>query len=222
MRRNLYEETTILIEVIDDFVSATTEGKIKNFITKDVVKGAISLVVNAAYFKADWLYKFSGRSTTKDFFHRSENDKKRTEFMKQFETNQLFAENREVEVLSLPYKDRSYALNIFLPKKRFGLKELRTQLNGAVISNLLTQLKPEFLTISIPKMKIDTDYKLKEALMAMGVTDLFSKRADLSGISDVLLYVSDAAHRALIEVSEVWVITSACCHVLYNPRFLFI
>ncbi|VDK53830.1 unnamed protein product [Cylicostephanus goldi] len=123
--------------------------------------------------------------------------------MKEFETNQLFVKNEDVEVLSLPYKDNSYAFNIFLPKNRLGLKKLRLQLSGVVIRNLLSRLKLESMTISIPKMKIDTNYELKEALMVMGVTDIFSKqRANLLGISEQSLYVSDAAHRALIEVDE--------------------
>ncbi|EPB70153.1 serine proteinase inhibitor [Ancylostoma ceylanicum] len=57
--------------------------------------------------------------------------------------------------------------------------------------------------ISVPKMKIDTDFKLKEALISMGVTEMFSDKADLTGISKAgPLKVSDAAHRAIIEVDE--------------------
>ncbi|CAJ0588933.1 unnamed protein product, partial [Cylicocyclus nassatus] len=84
----------------------------------------------------------------------------------------------------------------------FGLKDLRTRLSGLVIRNLLSKLKPEYLTIRIPKMKIETNYKLKEALQHMGVTDLFTSQVNLTGVSDLPLYVSNAAHRALIEVDE--------------------
>ncbi|CAJ0589427.1 unnamed protein product [Cylicocyclus nassatus] len=52
-------------------------------------------------------------------------------------------------------------------------------------------------------MKIETDFKLKEALLAMGVTEMFSKKADLTGITSAPpLRVSDAAHKAIIEVDE--------------------
>ncbi|VDM68299.1 unnamed protein product [Strongylus vulgaris] len=57
--------------------------------------------------------------------------------------------------------------------------------------------------MSIPKMKIETDFKLKEALIALGVSEMFSDNADLSGISSMnQLKVSDAAHKAIIEVDE--------------------
>ncbi|EPB67244.1 hypothetical protein ANCCEY_13657 [Ancylostoma ceylanicum] len=52
-------------------------------------------------------------------------------------------------------------------------------------------------------MKIETDFKLKEALIAMGITEMFSDSADLTGISKAPpLKVSDAAHRAIIKVDE--------------------
>ncbi|EPB67248.1 hypothetical protein ANCCEY_13661 [Ancylostoma ceylanicum] len=52
-------------------------------------------------------------------------------------------------------------------------------------------------------MKIETKYKLKEALIAMGVTDLFSSSADLSGITrSPPLHISGALHNAIIEVDE--------------------
>ncbi|XGW30215.1 hypothetical protein V3C99_009310, partial [Haemonchus contortus] len=57
--------------------------------------------------------------------------------------------------------------------------------------------------ITIPKMKIETDFKLKEALIGMGVTEMFSNNANLTGITkEPPLKVSNAAHRAIIEVDE--------------------
>ncbi|ETN86992.1 serine proteinase inhibitor [Necator americanus] len=115
-----------------------------------------------------------------------------------------YAEDEDMQVLSLPYQDASYAFNILLPKKKFGLEELRKKLNGTTIKRVLSQLESTMLgEISIPKMKIETDYKLKEALMAIGVTEMFSDAADLTGITRSRpLKVSSAAHRALIEVDE--------------------
>ncbi|KHJ80334.1 serine proteinase inhibitor [Oesophagostomum dentatum] len=115
----------------------------------------------------------------------------------------MYAEDRDMQVLSLRYKDTSYAFNILLPKVRYGLDALRKKLTGATIQKVLSQLKSTYMTISLPKMKIETDFKLKEALMAMGVTEMFSDNADLSGITKFPpLKVSDAAHKAIIEVDE--------------------
>ncbi|CAJ0588938.1 unnamed protein product [Cylicocyclus nassatus] len=208
-------------KVIDDFVSTTTEGKIKNIINEDALNGACSLIVNAVYFKADWQNKFDIYDTRREIFYHSEKKQEMIKFMTQDDEYRLYAENNDVQLLSLPYKDKSYAFNILLPKKRFGLEDLRTQLNGLMIRNLLLQLKPELLMIRIPKMKIETNYKLKEALEQMGITDLFTSQANLTGISDLPLYplyVSKAAHRALIEVDEEG--TTAAAVTYFGARLL--
>ncbi|KIH52169.1 serine proteinase inhibitor, partial [Ancylostoma duodenale] len=189
------------LQIIDAFVMETTEGKIKNFIKEDTVSGAISLIVNAIYFKAKWEHEFSKEKITNSTFYSAANKEKEIEFLNEDNTLRNYTEDKDMEVLSLPYKDTSYAFNVFLPKRRFALDILRRKLTGATIQNLLSNLQPALLTTSFPKMKIETNFELKEALIAMGVTKMFSDSANLTGIAKYLpLTVSDAAHKAIIEV----------------------
>uniref|UniRef100_A0A158PAS4 SERPIN domain-containing protein n=1 Tax=Angiostrongylus cantonensis TaxID=6313 RepID=A0A158PAS4_ANGCA len=163
---------------------------------------AFSLIINAIYFTAEWLDEFYRGYNSKAIFH-SEEIRRETEFMNDFEVHRQYAEDDQVEVLSLPYKDVSYAFNIFLPKKRFGLESVRSMIDGTAIQKLLSKLEETFISVTIPKIKIETDFKLKEALMNMGVTEIFSDNADLTGISSKpALKISHAAHRAIIEVDE--------------------
>ncbi|KAK6756721.1 hypothetical protein RB195_014883 [Necator americanus] len=188
---------------IDKFVSDTTAGKIKDLVTEDTVRGSFSLIINAIYFSAKWEHEFYKTSTTNATFHSSANKQKEIEFLNESEEHRFYAEDEDMQVLSLRYKDTSYAFNILLPKKRFGLDELRKKLTGVAIKKVLSKLASTYLTISVPKMKIETDFKLKEALMTLGITEMFSDSADLTGIaSSPPLKVSDAAHKALIEVDE--------------------
>ncbi|CAJ0599075.1 unnamed protein product [Cylicocyclus nassatus] len=201
-------------KIIDSFVSQKTDGKIENFIKSDAVEGADALIVNAIYFKANWYHEFNKKSTKEALFHHSADNKGKVSYMSEYRKNRMYAENEVVQVLSLPYKDTSYSFNIFLPKERFGIDELRTKLDGATIQNLLSRLKSTLLDISIPKMKLEKDYELKQALLAMGVSDLFDRDlADLSGISENDLYVSDAKHRAFIEVDEEGTTAAAATYI---------
>ncbi|VDL79783.1 unnamed protein product [Nippostrongylus brasiliensis] len=146
------------------------------------------------------------------------------EFMNAYAKYQLYAEDADVQVLSLPYRDESFAFNVILPKSRFGLAQLRSKLTGSRIQGLLSKLKSTSVTsfrkketimlfgnsikstvlqYTLPKMKIETDFKLKEALVAMGVSEIFADSADLSGITkSPPLKISKATHRAIIEVDE--------------------
>ncbi|VDK57443.1 unnamed protein product [Cylicostephanus goldi] len=126
--------------------------------------------------------------------------------MNESQKTRLYAENDDVQVLTLPYKDTTYALSILLPKKRFALDAIRNKTSGPALRKLLSQVKMELTTISIPKMKIETKFELKKALISIGITEMFSNNANLTGITkEPPLKVSDAAHRALIEVCEYYI-----------------
>ncbi|KIH62029.1 serine proteinase inhibitor [Ancylostoma duodenale] len=99
---------------------------------------------------------------------------------------------------------------------RFALGEVLKKLDGAKIQNLLSKLQETFITLAIPKMKIETNYELKGALIKMGITDLFNSNADLSGISkSPPLHISDALHNAIIEVDEEG--TTAAAATMFLP-----
>ncbi|KAK6028099.1 hypothetical protein OSTOST_05863, partial [Ostertagia ostertagi] len=51
-------------------------------------------------------------------------------------------------------------------------------------------------------MKIETTFKLKEALSSLGISDIFGFNADLSGIAEPPPpLISQATHKAIIEAS---------------------
>ncbi|RCN33762.1 hypothetical protein ANCCAN_20406 [Ancylostoma caninum] len=133
--------------------------------------------------------------------------------------HRAYAENGDVKVLSLPYADTAYAMNIFLPKKRYGLDELLAKIDGTTIQSMLSDLKKTRVSITIPKMKLRTHFNLKAALIAMGVTEMFGTGADLSGISDSPIMVSEATHKAIFKVScfmslsrSIW---ASMCQLVY-------
>ncbi|KHJ79940.1 serine proteinase inhibitor [Oesophagostomum dentatum] len=188
---------------INDFVHSNTGGKITDFIRESSLQDATAFIVNAIYFHGAWEHKFPKNKTTKAQFFSAENEAMEIDFMRT-KGKRAYAEDDEIQVLSLEYTDPAYAMNIFLPKKRFGLNELLTKIDGTRIQNLLSRLNKWFsISIKIPKMKLETDFNLKEALISMGITNLFSGNADLTGIteSDQNLMVSGASHKAIIEVS---------------------
>ncbi|KAK6758048.1 hypothetical protein RB195_015703 [Necator americanus] len=190
-------------KIINQFVNKSTAGKITKLVEAKTLKDAFSVVVNAIYFNAEWENKFDNESSTTSKFYSAEEKSKEITFMNDYGVPRLYVENRDVQVLSLPYKDPSFAFNIFLPKQRFNLAAVRKNLDGETIQKLLSQLRTTMVSITIPKMKMENDFKLKEALIAMGITEMFSDNANLTGIARTPpLYVSEANHKAVIEVDE--------------------
>ncbi|WKY13032.1 hypothetical protein Q1695_004111 [Nippostrongylus brasiliensis] len=198
-----FTSTSDAAKTINDFIESTTQGKIRNMIDPSMVEGAFSLIVNAIHFTARWLVPFEKESTTNDTFYSSATNSRQADFMNAYSKHEMYVEDEDVQMLSLSYEDTSFAFNIILPKTRFGLSQLRSKFTGSKIQRLLSEMKLTFLTYKIPKMRIETDFKLKEALIAMGVSEMFSGGADFSGITkSPPLRISDAVHRAIIEVDE--------------------
>lgn len=63
-------------QIINKFVKDETCGKITDFISPDIIKDAFALLVNAVYFKADWLEPFEKNSTSERDFHGEEGVRK--------------------------------------------------------------------------------------------------------------------------------------------------
>lgn len=190
-------------KIIDDFISNATEGMIYDMVTEDTVRDAVSILVNAIYFHAKWLSPFDKTANTNGTFYGAGGVDREVEYMNEYDEHRRYTEDADFQLLSLPYKDTSYAMNILLPKERFGLSSLRSKLTGSRIQDLLSRLDTTYITLKIPKMKIETQFPLKEALIKMGLSDMFDDKSDLSGIAkEPPLKVSDAAHRAIIQVDE--------------------
>ncbi|KAK6040389.1 serine proteinase inhibitor [Cooperia oncophora] len=105
-------------KVIDDFISKTTDGKIQDMVNAATVEGAYSLIVNAIYFTADWASKFYRSSNSNGTFHSAEGIERQVEYMNDYDVHRFYAEDDDLQVLSLQYADTSFAFNIFLPKIR--------------------------------------------------------------------------------------------------------
>ncbi|NXJ86502.1 OVALY protein, partial [Trogon melanurus] len=66
-----------------------------------------------------------------------------------------------------------------------------------------SMMKNKTMKVCIPRMKIEEKYNLTAVLIALGMTDLFSPSANLSGISSAdNLKVSEVIHEAYMEVNE--------------------
>ncbi len=93
---------------------------------------------------------------------------------------------------------------ILLPNEYWGFARLESALSSKLLDSIDKRfMRKTLLEVTIPKFKIETSLNLKRVLSNLGITDLFRVTANLSGISESKeLYVSDAFHRAFMEINE--------------------
>merc|ERR1712107_390435 len=114
----------------------------------------------------------------------------------------LVDQERQMEILELPYEDPNRSMLIVLPNAGTSTQDLVQRLGGLDLASIRTNGKLAKTSIFIPKFKLKFKTYLKQQMEALGVRDLFAQSANLTGISDEALSASEAVHQAFIEVNE--------------------
>ncbi|CDW61167.1 Serpin-like protein [Trichuris trichiura] len=189
---------------INDWVEKKTKGKIKDLIPQDAIKPLTRLVlINAIYFKADWKAPFKTALTKKTTFYVKQDEEKTVEMM-QMNKEFPYSETDEYQILGIPYVTEKLLMYFVLPKEKFGLKNMMTKLNAKKLLDLFDSAIERQVEVHIPKFKLEYELKLKQTLQRFGLTDMFSERlanfSKITGKRD--LYVSEAFHKAFIEINE--------------------
>ncbi len=188
---------------INDWVSAKTRGKITDLLAPGVVNASTRLVlVNAIYFKGRWLHQFKPANTRVVPFNVTSNQSVQAQFMN-LTASFKYALVDGVQVLELPYLGEDLSMVVLLPAEIDGLKKVEESLDGRQLRRWLSPQDEEKVNVFLPKFKVTDEFTLNGTLAAMGMSDLFSPRADLSGMDGAWdLYVSAVVHKAYVDVNE--------------------
>ncbi|NXH41354.1 A1AT protein, partial [Dicaeum eximium] len=212
-----FQNSTEAKKEINGYVRNKTHGNIKQ-ILEDLDPNTLMVIVNYIYFKAYWENPFNIKGTHKDYFHVNAKSSVEVEMMVRDGFYKAhFDRKLSCEVVRLPYKGDVTALFI-LPKKG-KMKQLEHALTKNTVSKWERSLQRRRMELHIPKVSISGTYDLKRILMSLGVTDVFSNRADLSGITgNPDLKVSKATHKALLKIHENGTEAAAASSIDFLPH----
>ena len=161
----------------------------------------LALLASSLYYRAAWTDEFAAAMTEQDIFTDPSGRESRVDFMHKGERGSFL--RRE------GYQAAS--LNTHLGEMVFVLPD-----EGVSPEALLQD--PDFLVKldvygadsrrgevqwSVPKFDADSDLDLMEALKSLGITDLLDRnKADLSALTDLNAFVSEARQLARVKVDE--------------------
>ncbi|XP_059922669.1 antithrombin-III [Gadus macrocephalus] len=191
---------------INHWVSNQTEDKIRDVLpTGALDSNTVLVLVNTIYFKGQWKSQFDKHNVYKADFTVSESRTCSVSMMFQ-ETKFQYArfQDDQVQVLELPYRGDDITMVIILPARHKPLAQVEEMLDLQKLTEWLDGLTETTVSVQIPRFRVEDSFSLKEKLQAMGLTDLFSPQASLPGIleEEAELYVSEAFHKAFLEVNE--------------------
>ncbi|NXP37556.1 SERP3 protein, partial [Leiothrix lutea] len=166
-------------------------------------------LVSTLYFRSTWQKKFSLMDSQMLPFTTPEGSTLKVPTMHhtaevnygQFQTAALEA----FSVVELPYLGEKLSMFLVLPShKRTPLSQIESHLSAKTITLWANSLKRTKMDIFLPRFSIQSLFDLKTVLSALGIRDAFDPiTANFKGISEQdSLYISEAIHKAEIEVTE--------------------
>ncbi|NXT38328.1 OVALX protein, partial [Pelecanoides urinatrix] len=181
--------------------------RIQDFLASGSVDLDTMLVlVNAIYFKGIWKTAFKEEDTREVPFSVTKQESRPVQMMCQNSTFKVAAVAAEkMKILELPYASGELSMLVLLPDDVSGLEQLENKINFEKLTEWTSPsvMEKKRVKVYLPRMKIEEKYNLTSVLMALGMTDLFSPSANLSGISSAKsLKISEAIHEAYMEVNE--------------------
>ncbi|NXW77942.1 A1AT protein, partial [Hirundo rustica] len=186
---------------INKYVETKTHGKIVDLI-KSLDEETVMILINYIFFKGSWERPFSNLSTTDgDFFL----DAKKSVKVQMMHQNKDFNVHRDEKlscwVVELPYKGN--VTSLFVLPDEGAMKQVEDALLKETVSIWLRSFKKRNIYLGLPKFSVSASYDVKNLFKKMGVTEVFSDQADLSGVAEnLLLKVSKAIHKATVDVRE--------------------
>ncbi|CAN9513436.1 unnamed protein product [Ophioblennius macclurei] len=153
------------------------------------------------YFKGTWATPFVPELTRDDVFNVDENKKVPIKMMNMEQDFDIYYDaSVNTSVLHLPFNS-SNSMLLLLPD---DMATLESAICPGHVTKWLRWMKRRRYDVSVPKFSIKSSYSLNEVLTQMGMTDMFSDRADLTGISEgQKLAVSEVVHKATLDVDEI-------------------
>ena len=91
---------------------------------------------------------------------------------------------------------------LFVLVFHMGVEGVAPYLTESGVKDVVAMMKPARVDLRMPKFKLEYDASLNDALMAMGVHTAFTGAADLSGIANGPLAVSDVLQKTVVDVDE--------------------
>ena len=195
---------------INKWVAEQTNNEVTQIVTKNDIDDLTQLIlVNAIYFKGDWLNKFYATYTRDEDFYVSPSETLKVKMMYLSEYLHCGVnEELKCSAVELPYEGDNLSTFIVLPDQTaINLAEVEKKLSFDDLIDITETFRMESMKVKLwlPKFRLDEQLDLTKALSAMGMKDLFMNgAADLSGVDGTKeLSVSGMLHRAVVDMNEV-------------------
>jgi serpin B len=188
---------------INGWVSDQTNDRIKDLLPEGVLDPYTRMVlVNAIYFKADWLAQFDAHSTNDYTFHLLDGSTVNvpTMFKGMFIP---YVQGSDYQAVELAYAGNTAAMDIIVPNEG-KFEEFESAFDPEILNKITNNMQPASVSFGLPKFTFSSDFGLSGQLAKFGMPDAFdADKADFSGMTGQRdLFISNVIHKAFVAVDE--------------------
>jgi serine protease inhibitor len=190
-------------KIMNDWVKKSTNGKINKIIDANLDPNIVAYLINAIYFKGDWMHKFDKKLTENRTFHLEDGTSKDMPLMTLNE-KLAYMENKDFQAVSLPYADGKMCMNVFLPKEDSSLEKFKKILTDDNWEKWNSDFHKKEGTVLLPKFQLEYEAEWSETLKKLGMTTAFDEGANFTKMikeSDPV-WISNIKQKTFINVNE--------------------
>lgn len=216
--------------LINGWVEDHTNDRIHDLVPPSAIKPGLTelILTNAVWFKADWASPFKAESTHDGTFY-TPGGEITAKLMSQTLKKARYLARDGYAALDLDYAGDDYALTLILPDAQDRLGAVEAAMTPERFTALLDSMDAaatKRVHVVMPKVKIEADYNLNDAMAALGLADAFTPKADFSrlieGASPGDLQISDVLHKTFLEIDEKGTEAAAATAILMERTAIFI
>ena len=190
-------------KTINDWVEKSTNKRITKMIDGKLNSDVVAVLINAIYFKGDWMHEFDKKNTVKRTFHLEDGTSKEMPFMT-LNRKLAYMENEDFQAVTLPYADGKMSMHVFLPKKDYSLGKFEKMLTNDNWKKWNSEFHEREGKVLLPKFQMEYEAEWTEALKKLGMTSAFDERAHFTKmiIGSDPIWISEIKQKTFIEVNE--------------------
>lgn len=187
---------------INRWVTQQTKDRIKNLLPEGSITDLTRMVlVNAVHLDAKWASPFEKEATAPATFTRLDGGTTQVSMMSQTASFRHVAGDG-FEAVALPYQGGAMEMLVVLPAAG-TFATFEASLTADTLLGITSKLASKLVWLDMPKLKLDSDVGLKNAMKSLGMVQPFERGADFTGIAQAEeLYISDAFHKTFVAIDE--------------------
>ena len=192
---------------INNWASRNTNGLIPTLIDDpaQLSSTAISVLLNALFFKSSWTIPFDVKNTVHEDFYAEDKSVSQKPMMRKTDSLEYY-EDENKKALSMSYGNGAFCFTAILPGENTCLSELIMGLNEQKFHSVVNNMKSQLVSVFIPKFTIEKSIDMVGAYLSVGIEDAFSETdANFEKMIDGQskgVYISNALQKLYFRLDE--------------------